>query len=514
MKFGKSLAAFVLTLALLTAATAFAQMGDGDCDRDSWCVNPDTLAIVTVKGVVSIDTTLATNPVYFLDEDGDALVDYQLNFGPYWYAPDSSVALRPNDGDVVTITGGFHPDGKYDSPVVVVYEINGEFWRDPFTPFWNNMGGGMGRGDMDGKGHHMRMMNDSLETIEIEGTVLVDSTLMPMFYLDETADGIADYILNFGPPWYEPESGAVRPDSGDVVSLVCGLGRRNAHQLPVLVVYELNGLIWRDSSKFGPHGGGDWIQAQMQQKKRIHNPYDEEDWMEFTPGWNKDQGGGHGGGMHEDSLFCQLNEVYPQNAPKHDKSIVAAYQIGIFNEDGQSKMMQSGHMSKMSFGQNVRFQLRYSDKQASEFDEGALTALAWDDGSESWQQIENVTVNPDENSVTFESADVSSYIILSSAMTTTVAEEIVTAASFELQQNYPNPFNPTTTIEFSLLQNSQVTLSVYNVIGRHVATLANGALDAGVHHVSFNADGLNSGVYFYEIRVGELSKIGSMNLIK
>ncbi|MBS4029566.1 MAG: T9SS type A sorting domain-containing protein [Ignavibacteriales bacterium] len=70
----------------------------------------------------------------------------------------------------------------------------------------------------------------------------------------------------------------------------------------------------------------------------------------------------------------------------------------------------------------------------------------------------------------------------------------------ELEQNYPNPFNPATVISYSLLVNSYVTLKVYDVLGREVATLIqNRLMEEGEHEVPFDASHLSSGVYYYRI---------------
>jgi len=79
-------------------------------------------------------------------------------------------------------------------------------------------------------------------------------------------------------------------------------------------------------------------------------------------------------------------------------------------------------------------------------------------------------------------------------------EVVVTVPSeFRLDQNYPNPFNPATKITFSLTVDSRVTLKVFNALGQEVALLINKDLTAGSHNYDFNAEGLNSGVYFYRI---------------
>jgi len=77
---------------------------------------------------------------------------------------------------------------------------------------------------------------------------------------------------------------------------------------------------------------------------------------------------------------------------------------------------------------------------------------------------------------------------------------------FELYQNYPNPFNPVTTIKFSLPVQSKVNLYVYNVNGQLVSELVNSIKAAGCHTVDFNASALNSGVYYYSLKIDGVNK--------
>lgn len=86
--------------------------------------------------------------------------------------------------------------------------------------------------------------------------------------------------------------------------------------------------------------------------------------------------------------------------------------------------------------------------------------------------------------------------------------------SFALDQNYPNPFNPITIIKFALPKDSEVNLSIYNVLGELVTTLVNEEMKAGYHQVDFNAANLATGVYLYRIKAGEFVQTKKMILMK
>ncbi len=86
--------------------------------------------------------------------------------------------------------------------------------------------------------------------------------------------------------------------------------------------------------------------------------------------------------------------------------------------------------------------------------------------------------------------------------------------SYSLKNNYPNPFNPTTNIQFSLPQASEVQLTVYDVLGRRVAKLIDGKRPAGQHSVTFNASNLSSGVYIYRLKTDGFSESRNMLLVK
>jgi len=85
---------------------------------------------------------------------------------------------------------------------------------------------------------------------------------------------------------------------------------------------------------------------------------------------------------------------------------------------------------------------------------------------------------------------------------------------FALEQNYPNPFNPTTVISYQLPVASEVSLKVYDVLGREVMTLVNGRQEAGAYNFTLNAASLSSGVYFYRLQSGNFVSTKKMMLVK
>lgn len=95
-------------------------------------------------------------------------------------------------------------------------------------------------------------------------------------------------------------------------------------------------------------------------------------------------------------------------------------------------------------------------------------------------------------------------------------EQIEKPANWKLYPNYPNPFNPETTIRFEIPEASYVLLEVYDALGRRVAQLVNDSLSAGMHHYSFNAGNLASGLYFYRLRSinHSINLTGKMLLVK
>jgi hypothetical protein len=95
-----------------------------------------------------------------------------------------------------------------------------------------------------------------------------------------------------------------------------------------------------------------------------------------------------------------------------------------------------------------------------------------------------------------------------------VDEQNALPTEFSLLQNFPNPFNPSTTIKYSVPQQSQVKIKVFDVLGEEIETLVNEEKPAGTYELTWNATNLPSGVYFYRLQVGDFIQTKKMILIK
>lgn len=97
---------------------------------------------------------------------------------------------------------------------------------------------------------------------------------------------------------------------------------------------------------------------------------------------------------------------------------------------------------------------------------------------------------------------------------TSIDNKEETPINYELYQNYPNPFNPTTTIKFSIVEQSQVTLKVYDILGKVVTTLVDGVKQSGTFNVNFNGSNLTSGIYFYKLETNNYTATKKLLLLK
>ena len=101
----------------------------------------------------------------------------------------------------------------------------------------------------------------------------------------------------------------------------------------------------------------------------------------------------------------------------------------------------------------------------------------------------------------------------------TNVEDATIPIEFSVTQNYPNPFNPSTTIKYSIPQQSLVTIKVYDILGTEVKTLVNGERTPGIYSVQWNGDNnygskVATGIYIYRVVAGNFVQVKKMILLK
>lgn len=95
-----------------------------------------------------------------------------------------------------------------------------------------------------------------------------------------------------------------------------------------------------------------------------------------------------------------------------------------------------------------------------------------------------------------------------------VKDESSIITDYVLYQNYPNPFNPVTIISYQIPENSNVSLKVFDMLGREIAVLVNGLQSAGRYKVEFDGNDFSSGIYFYQLNAGSFSDIKKFVLMR
>jgi len=93
-------------------------------------------------------------------------------------------------------------------------------------------------------------------------------------------------------------------------------------------------------------------------------------------------------------------------------------------------------------------------------------------------------------------------------------EEVLQVYDFALAGNYPNPFNPSTMIVYTVKEDADVALTVYDVMGKEISRPASGFHKAGKYEATFDGTGLSSGTYFYTLQAGGQTDFGKMTLLK
>ena len=372
-----------------------------------------------------------------------------------------------------------------------------------------------GRGMMDWRG------TESLYTVS--GKVIVDTSFTTSnyfgnmrpanYYLDTVGNGSKNYQLFFGPYWYQPQNGTIKPVDGQ--SVVLKGVKISAMAPPMISVYIIDNNLWRDTVGVEPWSGR-WIHRTDNDSTNIFCPTDSISFMHLSP--NSMGSGMMGGGMNwPDSIFCQFEEMLPDSMPLYNGKSLKGIHVEMYNPNGQT-MMQKGSMNNGMMSMTKQVAMVFHVPQDS-LNKNGLTmnqiTCKYMDNNGNWNTASGVTVNAAANTITISQSNLYSYYVLVPTTTTgTDNDNILIPQSYELEQNYPNPFNPVTIIKYSLPSESKVILKIYDMLGKEVTTLVNSIQTPGEYIINFNASNLPSGIYLYKMTAGNFTQTKKLVLLK
>ncbi len=466
---------------------------------------------ISVTGTVLIDSVKKTTR-YFLDTDNNGSKEYELSFGPKSYVPTTG-AQKPTVGDVVTITGDMFSSTSL--PVIMVYTINGLKWRDSVSTrcIRNKFDPDSIRKNFSRWANRFGWsVEDNLTPVTLTGKAVIETFAKhhTAFYLDELSDGTKDYILMFGPWWYQPKSGALRPNDGDAITIKGGLIQKDSQLPKIVVVQELNGLAWVDSIGKYPWPGKT-IKRDAGNSSIVRSVYNPNTYCQFS----SNSFGNMFGHLFPSEVYASVSEIDPIDLPvTTSENIVAAFAINVTDDKMKGIFMP--------FDKNILFNLSFKDTElsAGNYNKRNLQIKYLGDDNELYN-VSNAKFDFSNNSVTFSQTLINGTYVLESTEPEipNLVKKNVLPEQVKLQQNYPNPFNPETRITFELPEKGNVKLTIYDIIGSEIKSLINNDLEKGVYHVTWNGkdnSGKNSasGVYIYKLEFNGSVITRKMNLLK
>jgi len=330
------------------------------------------------------------------------------------------------------------------------------------------------------------------------------------YYLDEENDGSVDFQLGFGPYWYQPESGAERPQMDEQIDIKGGLVHE--HTPPLLVVFEINGQVWRDSTGAPPWSGG-WVHRNAADTTFIFCPTDSSDWVGYPPQSMH-------GMMFPDSIYCQFEEMPVDSMPgQPDSSMFEGYYTEILGSHGRH--MRGGGMM-MGFSRDISFRFHYDEAELHRrgLSEASIQ-MRYLDSNLNWQTAPISGLDTDANIISLSTTTVQTFYALQASATTSVDtnNNASVPERFTLLQNYPNPFNPQTTVRYTLPKDQFVRLTIYNILGGEVKVLFSGKQVRGEHSVTWNGTNesgrsVASGIYLIQMESSDAFTVRKMMLLR
>ncbi len=280
----------------------------------------------------------------------------------------------------------------------------------------------------------------------------------------------------------------------------------------VLVLIALVAL--RPTNSLAQHHYSDWIYRSAADTTIVRCWNDSLSTVSYPPGC---MGMGM---MYPDSLFCQFRSL-PLDSLHHpfDSTFLCWRRLQLGSDSLNFSYMHcdtgyGNQNTMMGFMKEIQCRVYWDSLLVDSLHMGwsPTSARCWD--GTRWVTPASVSVSG--STVLITSSELYSAIAIVGApgQVSAVSGGGALPAGFRLDQNYPNPFNPSTVIGYTLPRSSHVSLTVYNLLGNRVATLINGNEAAGIHNVTFVAQDLPTGVYFYRLETPSFTDVKRMVVVR
>ncbi|MEX2604076.1 MAG: CHRD domain-containing protein [Gracilimonas sp.] len=197
-----------------------------------------------------------------------------------------------------------------------------------------------------------------------------------------------------------------------------------------------------------------------------------------------------------------------------DPSTVFTATWDTISDDDGNRLRNIWALSTDENFDEILFLANVGSETSAEITYGALDSLLTDLGLsvDASTTLYHAVMTTDGSNESF--SETRTVVLTKGMITSTDDENVNKPYKFGLQQNYPNPFNPKTNIPFTLSQTGKATITIYNILGKKVAVIADQQFSAGEHTISFDASSLSSGVYIYRLQAEGKTQTKQLVLIK
>jgi hypothetical protein len=293
------------------------------------------------------------------------------------------------------------------------------------------------------------------------------------------------------------------PSAGDTVAVEGAVIHVTTY--PIIIVFTINGEIWRDDGGFGPAAFGKWMNGGQNKHLKIVSPFDTLNQIHFQNGW-------HHGGI-PGSMYCQMLEIHHRNVYRHQEHhAFAAYELAFMNTQHQNLMHGQQGQHEMKFNKQVRIQFHYSHRQMEQAGLNQdMSIHLYSPGTEagSWVEEKNIFIDAENQLITLLANTLKPfYLLAAEELTASVSGKNDLALRIKIS---PNPATDFAAVQIAGTVTDRINVSLYNISGRLVTAEMASPEQGNSNTLYFNTSEVPDGMYWLRITSGK--KTGTVPMI-